>query len=330
MKKKIISKLFLGLCLILVLALVLPFMSGCAKKTYVIGITQIITHQALDDNRQGFMYQLAIEGFVEGDNVEYIFRNANGDMTLAATIANQFVADKVDLILAISTPIAQACVQAVEGTNIPVVFGSVTDPVAAGLIDSWDNPGGQVTGISDWADVPTQVRLVLDVVPSVKKLGTIYNAGETNSLVQIEALKNAKSSLGLTSIVEATASTTAEVLTAAQSLVGQVDAIWIPTDNTVVAGIAAVVSVCEANDIPLFAADTATVKNGAIGAIGVDYYELGKECGKVAARILRGEKPADIPAKKVALSGLSLSPTNAAAMGVTIPEAVLDRATEIV
>jgi putative ABC transport system substrate-binding protein len=295
-----------------------------------IGITQIVTHPALDANRQGFIDQLAAEGFIEGENVEYDFRNPEGDMTVAASIAQSFVSEKVDLILSIATPTSQACVQAAEGSKIPIVFGSVTDPVAAGLVASWDEPGGTVTGISDWADVATQVKLIKDILPNVQKLGTVYNAGEVNSKVQIDELKKAAPSLGITQIVEATAATTADVLAAAQSLVGRVDAIWVPTDNTAVAAFEAIVKVCEDNQIPLFAADTATVERGAIGTPGIDYYQLGIECGQVAARILRGEKPSDIPVKKVDMTDLYLNPTAAARYGVTIPQAVLDKATKIV
>jgi putative tryptophan/tyrosine transport system substrate-binding protein len=324
--------LVIGLLLVLVLCLTLPLLSACGGKgtTYKIGITQIVTHPALDANRQGFIDQMTAEGFVEGKDVTYDVRNAEGDMSIAATIGQQFVAEKVNLILAIATPSAQACVQAAKSTNIPIVFGSVTDPVAAGLVDSWDKPGVQVTGISDWADVTTQIQLILDIVPNVKKLGVVYNAGEVNSVVQVNELKKVAPNLGITSVVEATAATTADVMTAAQSLVGRVDAIWVPTDNTVVAAFEAVVKTCEDNKIPLFAADTATVVRGAIGTPGIDYYELGKECGQVAARILRGENPANIPVVKVQMTQLYVNPTAAQRMGVTIPQSVLNKATNVV
>ena len=323
----------IGICLVLAIALTLPVMGGCGPaqpEKIKIGTTQIVTHPALDANLQGFIDQLTAEGFIEGVDIEYDICNAEGDMSLAATIAQKFVSEKVDLILAIATPTAQASVKAIEGTTIPVVFGSVTDPVDAALVDSWDKPGGQVTGISDWADVGTQIQLVLDIVPSVKKLGTVYNAGEPNSLVQIKELKKAAPALGITEIVEATAATTADVMAAAQSLTGRVDAIWIPTDNTAVSAFEAIVKVCEDNTIPLFAADTATVERGAIGTPGLDYYQLGIECGKLAARILNGENPGDIAVKKCPMTDLFLNPAAAERLGVTIPQSVLDKATEIV
>lgn len=330
MREKGVKVLISLISVVMVLIIALPMMSGCGTSKIKIGITQIVTHPALDANREGFVDQMAAEGFIQGENVEYDYRNAGGDMTVAASIAQKFVTDDVDLIMAISTPSAQACVRAAEDTDIKIVFGSVTDPVAAGLVDSWENPGGNVTGISDWADVGTQIQLVVDIVPGVKKLGVIYNAGEVNSKVQVDDLKRVAPGLNITEIVEAPAAATADVQAAAQSLVGRVDAIWVPTDNTVVSAFEAVVGVCEEYDIPLFAADIDTVKRGAIGCPGIDYYQLGKECGQVAARILRGENPADIPVKKVDMTGLLLNPAAAERMGVTIPQSVLDRATEIV
>lgn len=295
-----------------------------------IGITQIVTHPALDANRQGFIDQMEEEGFVQGKDVDYDFRNPEGDMSLAASIAQKFVSSKVDLILAIATPTAQACVNAVKDTDIPVVFGSVTDPVEAGLVDSWDEPGGQVTGVSDWADVKSQIELILDIVPQVKKIGVIYNSGETNSKVQVNELKSIAPNLGIDKVVEANAATTADVMAAAQSLMGRVDAVWVPTDNTVVSAFDAVVKVCEDNQVPAFAADTATVERGAIGTPGIDYYLLGREDGKIAAQIINGTSPADIPVRKVPMTNLILNPKAAERMGVTIPDSVLDRASKVV
>ena len=330
MKHKRMSKILIAVCLVLVLALVVPFMSSCETgMKYKIGITQIVTHPALDRSRDGFIAQMAEEGFVEGENVEYILRNAEGDMSTAASIAEYFVAEKVDLIFSIATPTTQACVAAVEGTDIPIVFAAVTDPVEAGLVESWEKPGGNVTGASDWADVGLQVKLGMDIYPA-KKLGVVYNAGEVNSLVQIGELKKIASSLGIEEIVEATAATTADVLAAATSLVGRgVDAIWVPSDNTVAAAIDAVVKVCEENKIPLFASDIDMAKGGAISGLGLDYYVNGTEAGKLAARVLGGEDPANIPIGMTPMTIIYLSPVAAERMGVTIPQEVLATATEI-
>lgn len=301
-----------------------------SERMYTIGITQIVTHPALDANRKGFMDQMEQEGFVQGENVKYDIRNAEGDMSLASSIAQKFVSKEVDLILSIATPTTQACVNKVKGTEIPVVFGSVTDPVSAGLVDSWDHPGGNVTGVSDWADVGAQVELITDVVSEVKSLGVVYNSGETNSKVQVQQLKEVTPEYGIDTVKEASVAASANIMTSAQSLMGRVDAVWVPTDNTVVSGFEALVKVCEDNNVPLFAADTATVKRGAIGTPGIDYYELGQQDAKLAARILRGGNPGEMPVQRMEMNKLYLNPSAAERMGVTIPQSVLDRATDIV
>jgi putative ABC transport system substrate-binding protein len=321
-----------GIPVLLALFLIQPATAGESEseRMYTIGITQIVTHPALDANRKGFMDQMEQEGFVQGKNVEYDIRNAESDMSLASSIAQKFVSNDVDLILSIATPTSQACVNKIKGTEIPLVFGSVTDPVSAGLVDSWDHPGGNVTGVSDWADVGAQVELITDVVSEVQSLGVVYNAGETNSKVQVQQLREVAPQYGIENVEEASVAKSANIITSAQSLMGRVDAVWVPTDNTVVSGFEALVKVCEDNNVPLFAADTATVKRGAIGTPGIDYYELGQQNAKLAARILRGENPGEIPVQRMEMNKLYLNPSAAERMGVTIPQPVLDRATDIV
>ncbi len=303
--------------------------ANAAEKVYKIGITQIITHPALDRCRKGIIEEMAQKGFTEGVNVKYDFRNAEGDMTLASSIAKKFVSEKVDLIFSIATPTTQASAKAVQGTSIPVVFAALTDPVAAGVVASWEKPGGNITGCSDWADVGAQVKLAKDICPRVKKLGVVYNAGEVNSVVQVKELKKAAPALGIEKIVEATAATTADVYAAAMSLVGRVDAIWEPSDNVVAASMESIVKVCEKNKIPLFGSDISMAKKGAISGSGLDYYVNGAEAGRLGARILKGENPAGIPVSKCAMTIVYLSPPAAKRMGVTIPQKVLDKATEI-
>lgn len=319
----------MSMAILLVSLLVVGSSCGEARE-YRIGIAQLLDHPALNANREGFIAALASEGFIEGENVRYDYRDANNEGSLINSIAQTFAQGDYDLILAIGTPMAQACAQATNNTGIPVVFGSVTDPVEAGLIDSWEHPGGNVTGISDWADIRTQLELVKEIVPGCKRLGVIYNPGEVNSVIQVDEVKALAPELGIESVVEAPVANSNEVLTAAQSLVGRVDAIWVPTDNTVVGSFESAVGVCEDNDIPIFAADVATVERGAVASIGIDYYQLGLECGHVAALILNGEDPANIPAKKVEMTDLWINPAAAERMGVEIPSTVLERATNVV
>jgi putative ABC transport system substrate-binding protein len=331
-KKKI---LFVSLVVILALSAAIVGCTSTAEQeeeeeevVYKIGIAQLGTHVALDAAREGFIDQMAEEGYVDGENVEYIVRNAEFDSSTYATIADYFVSEPVDLIYSIATPITQACADAVEGTDIPVVFSAVTDPVAAGFAESWEVPGGQVTGASDWADVEAQVQLGMDIFPA-ERLGVIYNAGEVNSVVQVDILKDVASSLGITEIVEATAATTADVYGAAQSLVGRVDAIWEPSDNTVAGAIESVVQVCEENDIPLFCSDVGMASEGAISGAGLDYYVNGQTAGELAARVLAGEDPGTIPIATTPMTIIYLCQAAAERMGITIPAQVLATATEV-
>ena len=332
MKNTKIAPILIVVCVVLAVALVLVLTLGIGGQPamkYKIGIAQLGTHDALDAAREGFIDQMEEEGFVEGENVDYIIRNAAFDSSNYATIAQYFVSADVDLLFSIATPITQACASAVEGTDIPVIFAAVTDPVAAGFANSWEEPGGQVTGASDWADVGAQVKLGMDIHPAAR-LGVIYNAGEVNSVVQIDELKKVKSSLNITEIVEATVATTADVYAAAMSLVGRVDAIWVPSDNTVAGAIQSVVAVCEDNDIPLFGSDISSIaKGGCISGQGLDYYVNGQEAAKLAARVLEGEAPAEISISTTPMTIVYLCQAAAERMGTTIPQAILDTATEV-
>jgi len=321
-----------GLAVLLCLALVLTalsLMAGCAeekeKEVYTVCITQIATHPDLDANRQGIIDAMAEEGFVEGENIDFIIRNAEGDMTVAASIADYFVSLEPDLIHAITTPSAQTVVAAAEGTDIPIVFSSVTDPVAAGLVPSWEQAAPHVTGVTDWFDMEPQVEFVLSVLPDIEVLGTAYNRGEVNAQVQANLLKEIAPDYGLT-IEEATAASTAEVYAAGMSLVGRCDAVWVPTCNTVGGvGILSMILVGEVHQLPIFGSAEGMIRRGCVGGRSVDYYREGKEAGYIAARILRGESIDGIPPMKLELKTV-VYPAAAERMGITIPQAVIDEA----
>lgn len=302
------------------------------KKKYRIGIATMATHPALDQAKQGFIDALAKAGFKEGENVEYMKDNAERDMSLAASIAKKYVSQKVDMIVSITTPISQACVAAAKGTDIPIIFNSVTDPVAAKLVDSWEKPGGNVTGASDWNDVEQQIALIKKICPKVKKLGIMYNSGEDNSVVQVAEVKKYYKKLGIKKIVEATVGSTADVALTAKSLVGRVDAIWFPTDNMVVAGLEAIVKVGEDNNLPIFGSDPTQADRGAIAGNGVNMYEVGYESGKMAALVLqKKKKPADIAITKGIMSKMTINVGAAKRMGIKkIPASLLKEATKVI
>ena len=329
MRKKISPKMLVGVCLVLVLTLALPLLSACGEKMqYNIGLTQFATHPAADAGRQGFIDALADAGYVEGENVAYDYQNPEGDATLEQTIAKKFVSDKVDLIFSFGTRISQQCVHAAEGTDIPVLFCSVTDPVAAQLVSAWIHPGENVTGTSDMIEVASNVDLIQAIVPGITKLGTLYNASEVNSVVLNDKLKEVCTPKGI-AVVERTVSTSADVHTAAQSLVGQVDAIWIGTDNTVVSGLEALIKVCEDNKIPLFPSDDPSIEKGGIACLGFDYYDVGYQTGEMAVRVLKGTSAADIPVELGKKFSYTVNTKAAETYGVTIPKAILDRALTI-
>lgn len=266
--------------------------SGDSEKTYKVGVTQYVEHPSLDLATAGFKKALEESGL----KVEYNDQNAQADPNNTLTIANNFVGDKVDLIFANATPSAQSALNAT--TDIPILFTSVTDPIGAGLIESFEKPGGNVTGTSDmYPDaIPNTVDFIVEDF-GAKSIGTIYNTGEQNSNVQIEEIKKALEGKDV-ELVESSVATTADVKQAAESLIGKVDVIYIITDNTVVSALDSVIQVSNENDIPLFVGETDSVAKGAFAAFGISYEAIGYETGKMAVEILKGEKtPADIPAQ---------------------------------
>jgi putative ABC transport system substrate-binding protein len=279
-------------------------LSVCAwgEEKIKIGVVQIIDHPALNAVRDGLMDALKeVYGYIPGENIEYDVQSAQGDMATANTIAQKFVSEKVDLIVSIATPASQAAVNATK--EIPVVFSAVTDPVSSGLVSSLENPGGNVTGVSDMVPVDKQMYLIKYLFPDTKKVGNLYNSGEVNSVVTNDMAKAACAELGM-EILEATVATTADVSMAARSLVGKIDAIYVATDNTVISALDTVTKICADNKIPLFLADPTTVSQGALLALGFDYYLHGRQTADLVARILKGENPGEISvefAKKLTL-----------------------------
>jgi putative ABC transport system substrate-binding protein len=311
---------------ILCLGIVLGFVTAgwaAEEKKLTIGISQIVEHPALDAARQGFIDALKDGGYVEDKNVAYDVQIAQGNMATANSIAKAFVGRNVDLIHSIATPTSQACVNATQ--KIPIVISSVTDPVGAGLVKSLEQPGGNVTGTTDRSPVDRQMELMREIQPNIRKLGFMYNAGEDNSVSSLKQLQAEAARHGI-EVVEATVSNSSGVLMAARSLVGKVDAIHIPTDNTVVSAFEAVVKVCEENKIPLYAADIDSVPRGAIAALAIDYYRLGRQSGEMAVKILQGAQPGTMPVETLKDLKLVVNKGAAEKMGVTLPEAVLKRA----
>ncbi len=297
-------------------------------KQLTIGISQFVEHPALDAAREGFISQLAKNGYEKDKQVKIDVQSAQASMDTAIQIAQKFEADKVDLVLAIATPTAQAAAQ--TSKEIPILFTAVTDPVEAGLVAAMDKPGANVTGTSDMNPVEEQLKLIKEMKADAKTVGIIYSSGEVNSKVQVDAAKAVAGKLGL-EIKEAAITSATEVKQAAESMVGKVDAFYVPTDNMVVSSIAAVIGVAEAQKIPVIAGEENSVKSGAIATYGIDYTKLGEQTADMATKILKGEaKPADMAVEVQADMKLVLNKKAAEKMGVTIPQAMLDRAGQVI
>jgi putative ABC transport system substrate-binding protein len=292
-----------------------------------VAVTAIVEHPALDAVRDGVKDELKEEGFEAGKNLKWEYQSAQGNTGTAAQIARKFVGDKPDVILAIATPSAQALVSATK--SIPVVYSGVTDPVAAQLVKDWKASGTNVTGVSDLLELDKQIDLIKRVVPNAKRVGMVYNPGEANSAVVVKALKELLAKSNMT-LVEAAAPRSVDVGSAAKSLIGKVDVIYTNTDNNVVSAYEALVKVGNDAKIPLVASDTDSVKRGAIAALGVNYYDLGRQTGKVVGRILKGEKPGDIASATSSKLELFVNTAAAQKQGVTLsPELVSSAKTVI-
>jgi putative ABC transport system substrate-binding protein len=309
--------------LALSLAAVAP-LSHAADK--FVAVTAIVEHRALDAVRDGVKDELKSAGFDAGKSLKWEFQSAQGNTGTAAQIARKYVGDRPDVIVAIATPSAQAVVAATK--DIPVVFSAVTDPVAAKLVKTWDASGTNVTGVSDMSPLGTHLDLIKRVVPGAKRVGVIYSPGEANSVSIIEALKKAMPA-GMT-LVEGAAARTVDVASAAQSLVGKVDVIYAPTDNNVMSAFEGIVKVAQQAKIPVVAADTDAVNRGAVAALGLNYYDIGRQTGKLVARILKGEAAGKIASQTSTTFELHVNPAAAAKQGVALSDELVKSAKVVV
>jgi|APCry1669190288_1035285.scaffolds.fasta_scaffold29424_1 putative tryptophan/tyrosine transport system substrate-binding protein len=261
----------------------------------LVGVVQIIEHPALDQTRQGIMDELAEAGFIPEKTMQWDYESAQGNPALASQIIQKFVGQKADIIVAIPTTPAQAAAQITQGSKIPVVFASVTDPVGTKLVIDPQKPEGNITGVSNFIEVKKQIKAFRKILPGLKRLGIIYNPGEANSVILLEKTQSAAKDEGI-NLVAIPASKTSEVLTAAQNLIGKIDAIFINNDNTALAAFDAVTKVGNEHKIPVFVSDVDCLQKGALAALGPDQYQLGRQAGKMVVKILREKlKPSDIP-----------------------------------
>lgn len=284
------------------------------SKKYRIGITQIVAHPALDSAREGFKAAFKEAGI----DADFDEKNANGEAAAANLIANSFVSSKVDLIYSIATSTAQAAAQSTN--TIPVVFSAITDPESAGILKN------NVTGVSDRVDIKQQLQLLLKLDSKIKKVGVIYNSSEQNSKVQVDDLKAAAKELGV-EVVEKSVIQASEIPQAADALTRESDAIYLPTDNLVASVVNLLTDKATAAKKIVFGAESAHVKGGALITQGIDYYEMGKQAGKIAIDILKnGKKPSEIKYQRMSLNDIVVNGKTMAALGITLPEDIKSKA----
>ena len=332
MKKKLVAGLLTG-------AMMAALLTGCAgsgsdkssdaKESYTIGIEQFAEHGSLDNCREGFLQGLEEEGIKEGDNLKVETKNAAADMGTAGQISDSFVSDKVNLICAIATPSAQSAYNAAMDAGIPVIYTAVTDPVAAELASEDGTPAGEVTGTSDKLPVEEQLKMIREMLPQAKTIGIMYTTSEVNSASTLAEYKEKAADYGF-EIVESGVSSTADIPLAADSLLEQVDCLNNLTDNTVVASLPLILSKANAKNIPVFGSEIEQVKIGCLAAMGLDYVDLGKQTGRMAAEVLKGEKKAsELNFEVIEAAAFYGNSKVAEDLGITFPEDLASNAKEL-
>lgn len=331
MKKRLSQMIAVMVSLIMMFALTAcstnPTQESKAPVKKKIGILQIVEHPSLNEIREAIVNELKAKGFKEGENITLDYQNAQGDQSNLKTMAQKFVNGKYDLIIAIATPSAQAVVS--QTKEIPIVFASVLDPIGAGVVSNFEKPGGNVTGTSNAVSAEKVMELADRITPNIRKIGTIYNPAESNSAWVIKDLKDYAAKNHRT-IVEATVTGSSEVQQAAQSLVGKVDAILIPNDNTVATAMPIVSQVAIKAKLPVYVTADSLVRDGGLATNGISYTDLGKETADMAVEVLNGKKPGDIPVKTLSKMNIYLNKDTAKALGINFPDDLLKQAFQVI
>ena len=300
--------------------------TAAAEGEYTIGISQFAEHGSLDNCREGFLAGLAEEGIVEGENLTVEFQNAEADTGIASQISDSFVSAGVDLICAIATPSAMSAYNSAMDTDIPVIYTAVSDPISAELADSAGMPVGNITGTSDALAVTEQLEMIRSILPDAKTIGIIYTTSETNSVSTIAQYEQYAEEYGF-EIVKTGINTLADLDMAASDMASKVDCINNLTDNTVVSGLQTVIKYANEAGIPVFGSEVEQVKAGCVAAMGLDYYQLGVQTGKMAAAVLKGESSAsEMPFEVIDEPSLYLNTAAAENIGLELPEDMLGSA----
>ena len=319
------------LALLMASALMLS-LAGCSQtggssssgeaETLRIGIIQPMEHESLDAAREGFVQALADHGYTDGDTIVLDYQNAQGDSSALLTISQRFVGDDCDLVLAIGTGAAQSI--ASQTSEIPVLITAVTDPVDAGLVQSSEAPGTNVTGTNDMNPIREQLELIPEILPDVQTVGLLYTSSEDNSILQIEEAKAILEEMNL-DYVEQTVTGSNDVQQAVQSIVTRCDAIYIPTDNTFASAMPLVGSVVMESGTPVICGATGMVEAGGLITLGLNYYNLGYQTGEMAAQVLEGADPASMPVQSQNQYDYVVNEEMLSALGMELPQSLLEK-----
>lgn len=308
----------MALAAVMVMSLAACGNSGAADGKIKVGVIQLIENGAFNDMRDGFVEQLRAKGYTE-DKCEIIVKSAQGDTATLNTICQDMIDSKVNLVATIATPATQAMVN--MDSSIPVVFISVSAPVAAGVMSSMEKPDKNATGTSNAIPVSDIFELSDSLIPGSQTYGFIYNTGEVNSVNTVKDAKAYLDGKGL-KYIETVVTNSSEIQQAAESLVGRVDAIFIPNDSVVQSGMAQITEITRKNKIPVYACSATTVQSGAFATVAMNDKQIGAQSADMAVQILGGAKPADVPAIVVPASGTVINQNTMEALGVTIPDSV--------
>ncbi|AIL12744.1 hypothetical protein IM40_03120 [Candidatus Paracaedimonas acanthamoebae] len=277
-----------------VLILLFPNLSFSHSEIPLIAITQIVAHPAIDAIREGASKALEEAGLKKEKDFKWIYKNAQGNQSINIQIAQKLIGMRPKVILAISTPSAQAIMANMKSEGIPLVFGAVSDPVKSKVVSTLEKNAGTVTGVSDAPPLTAQILLIQTMVPHLKNLGVLYNPSEINSVNTLNTLKHHLVGKGI-NLIAAPVVNSSILLGAAQKLVGQVDAIYIPQDNMIISAIEALIRLQAQHKLPIFTSDQGSVQQGALACVGINYFESGKVAGEMILKILNGEKAGSIP-----------------------------------
>lgn len=322
-----IAKKIIAVMMALVTAIALCSVAVADEgKVYKIGILQFAEHGSLDNCRTGFIEGLAEAGFVEGENVEFVYQNAQADTSTTAIMAST-LAETCDMICAIATPAAAAAYNAADG-KIPVIYTAVSDPVAAQLANADGTNPGAITGTSDALPVEAQLKLIRALQPDATKIGILHTTSETNSDSTLATYKELAAQYGF-EIIDKGISTGADISLALDSLLPEVDCTTNLTDNTVVSYLSVVLEKSKESGKPVYGSEIEQVVNGCVASEGIEYVELGRQTGAMAARVLNGEDPAAIPYEIISNSYLYINPDALAEYGLEVPEDLTERAIDV-